>query len=202
MRASVLVRDRVQQSRTGDSTPSRLVLGNDFGTLAGRGERFRLVAQAATWSRLLLRLASCPEQKHRSSRRRPTSPGLCWWFVKAAATNAADRAWSSSKAGTRSPSALASALICRPTADCQDRTNAGFGVALKRRRTMPSNARRSAPVSLQSGSLGPAAGSLQLLLTSETDGPLFCIRAAKQSWRSGHAGLSQLVQLASVLLRS
>src|ERR1017187_5561938 len=43
---------------------------------------FPFVAQVATWSRLLLRLASCPEQKHRSSRRRPTSPGLCWWFVK------------------------------------------------------------------------------------------------------------------------
>ncbi len=63
MRASVLVRDGVRQSRTGDSTPSRLVLGNDLGTLIDGRARFPFVAQAATTSQLLLRDSGDAEQK-------------------------------------------------------------------------------------------------------------------------------------------
>ena len=43
-----------------------------------------------------------------------------------------------SRAVTRSASALASALICRPTADCHDCTNASIWVGLKGSRTTPS----------------------------------------------------------------
>ena len=63
MRASVLVRDGVRQSRTGDSTPSRLVLGNDLGTLIDGRARFPFAALPVTRSALLLRPAADREQK-------------------------------------------------------------------------------------------------------------------------------------------
>jgi hypothetical protein len=51
----------------------------------------------------------------------------------------------------RRPFALALSSVVNRTADCQNRTSAGFGVALKRHRTMPSTCCSSALVSLHCG---------------------------------------------------
>jgi hypothetical protein len=63
--------------------------------------------------------------------------------------------WRRSEPAARSPSVATLAFICRSTADCQDCTNGGIGVAPKRRRTTPSTARWVSPgfVALQGSAM-------------------------------------------------
>ena len=63
--------------------------------------------------------------------------------------------WRRSEPAARSPSVATLAFICRSTADCQDCTNGGIGVAPKRRQTTPSTARWVSPgfVALQGSAM-------------------------------------------------